>query len=160
MNKRRHATLGLALTKSTYTYIKLNAIDRKIQFNLTFEELDTWIFNQYTTNPHCHYCGVKLVTPVEVYWMDNPEFYGKTKGYKDKNGCVRQRVNRTQIIHPLKVSLDRKNSSLDYTFDNLVLSCKKCNTIKMQYPEDEFLLHCQKIVDYQNSKKSNFVKPL
>lgn len=51
----------------------------------------------------CHYCGRKL-----------------TMGLKEGDG----------IKGSMKLTIDRKNNSLPYSIDNIVLSCRRCNAMK------------------------------
>lgn len=46
------------------------------------------------------------------------------------------------------LTVDRKDSSKGYTLDNCVPACKKCNTMKLDYPVQEFLSHARKIYEH------------
>lgn len=51
------------------------------------------------------------------------------------------------------VGLDRVDSSIGYVFFNVVSCCKKCNFAKHLMNEDEFVAHCEKIVNNFNVRK-------
>jgi hypothetical protein len=91
------------------------AKQRSLIFELTFDQ-----FKDITTK-ECHYCGSEPV--------DSKSFhrYNKTKESVKFNG------------------VDRKDSSLGYTLDNVVPCCTKCNKIKMDLKYNEFLNHIEKI---------------
>jgi len=75
------------------------------------------------------------------------------------------RANRKQIVFSLSVEeftalssgtcvyclapatgIDRKNSKKGYTISNSQSCCSKCNWMKGQLREDDFIEHCQRIV--------------
>jgi hypothetical protein len=90
-------------------------------------ELPYELFKE-TTQKDCYYCG------------KNPEqvLKGKKEWYSDfvYNG------------------IDRFDNSKGYTPTNIVPCCVLCNRFKSSLNIDVFLGHCEKIMQYQNSKKS------
>ena len=48
--------------------------------------------------------------------------------------------------------IDRKNSKKGYTISNSQSCCSKCNWMKGQLREDDFIEHCQRIVSVYHSK--------
>ena len=48
--------------------------------------------------------------------------------------------------------IDRVINDLGYSKENCVPCCAKCNTTKFQMSENEFVNHCRKIIEYQDSK--------
>lgn len=53
---------------------------------------------------------------------------------------------------PTNISIDRKDSSLGYTPDNVQLVCAIVNTMKMEYDLENLVEWCQVIVDFQKGK--------
>lgn len=48
--------------------------------------------------------------------------------------------------------IDRKDSSIGYLLENCVSCCSKCNQIKMDMSETDFLSHVTKIYRYSHDK--------
>lgn len=48
--------------------------------------------------------------------------------------------------------LDRINSAKNYTLDNIVPCCGRCNEMKMHYSQEEFYNHIIKIIKHRNLK--------
>lgn len=46
------------------------------------------------------------------------------------------------------IGIDRLDSELDYNFDNVVPCCAKCNKFKLINPPEEYVKHCEKIVNH------------
>lgn len=44
------------------------------------------------------------------------------------------------------IGIDRKDNSLGYIKENVVMCCEMCNRMKLDYEIDQFILHCNKIV--------------
>jgi hypothetical protein len=55
--------------------------------------------------------------------------------------------------HNHTCSIDRIDSSKDYTIDNIQLVHKDINIMKNKYNQDYFISICQKIVNHNNQKK-------
>lgn len=100
---------------------KHSAKKRNLEFGITQEELRAY------TKQACHYCGAyessstthgngKVVTPET---LENSRYH--------YNG------------------LDRVDSSKGYTPDNVVVCCKRCNWMKNDMTQPDFLSHIQKI---------------
>ena len=49
--------------------------------------------------------------------------------------------------------IDRLNSSKDYTTDNCVPCCKRCNFMKMEMTVEEFVTACRSIVNHFDQKQ-------
>lgn len=49
--------------------------------------------------------------------------------------------------------VDRRQNSVGYEVENCVPCCHKCNWMKNKYTEQEFISHCQTIVEFQNRKR-------
>lgn len=45
------------------------------------------------------------------------------------------------------IGIDRKDNNIGYIKENVVLCCEMCNRMKLNYTLDNFLLHCEKIVN-------------
>lgn len=50
-------------------------------------------------------------------------------------------------------SIDRSDSSLGYTADNIVLCCNRINIMKLDSSKEEFILWCKQVVAYAASLK-------
>jgi hypothetical protein len=46
------------------------------------------------------------------------------------------------------IGIDRVNSKFGYTIDNIVPCCKICNYMKRDLAQDEFLVQCKKIINF------------
>lgn len=51
--------------------------------------------------------------------------------------------------------IDRVNSKIGYTKDNIKPCCRKCNMMKYTHSVNDFLNHVRKINSYQNNAKSS-----
>ena len=76
----------------------------KKKLSLTFEEFVT-----FTSVTKCHYCGVK------IHWYP-------CSRYRDENGKL--------LRHSQAYYLDRKNTDGEYSLNNCVVCCSRCNSIK------------------------------
>lgn len=47
-----------------------------------------------------------------------------------------------------RCGIDRIDSKRGYVMGNLVPCCKKCNLMKREYTQAQFVLHCQRIVEF------------
>ena len=53
-------------------------------------------------------------------------------------------------LHWIKANgIDRLNSIIGYTIENCVPCCEKCNLMKSNYSENEFLDHIERIRNFQ-----------
>lgn len=48
------------------------------------------------------------------------------------------------------IGLDRVDSNLGYTINNVVPCCSMCNFMKLRYAKDQFLSQCERIYKFQN----------
>lgn len=86
----------------------------------------------------CYYCGVKNSNRF------NP--------YLKKDGTTRndQKVSEKRIQETWWSynGLDRLDSSLPHLKSNCIPCCKRCNRMKSNYTEKDFIEHCEKIIKY------------
>lgn len=75
----------------------------------------------------CFYCG--------------GDVSNKYKSYRKTGGTL------------LYNGLDRIDSHLGYTKDNVVTCCRRCNIMKMQYSKDEFIAHIKRLYEHLQLKK-------
>lgn len=88
-----------------------NAEARQIKWDISKQDIQD-VYNQQ--NGLCYYSNIKIATsPI-------------TKEFKKLKG------------NPYLISLDRKDSSQNYTKDNIVLCCQMINLMKKDWPEDVF----------------------
>lgn len=113
--------LQLGLKKYLYRSYKDGAVNRKHKFELTFEEFKNII------SQNCHYCGSE---PQEA-----------TSKMLIKRGNTRMPTIKYNGI-------DRIDPTKDYTIDNCVPCCRKCNYMKHVLQEKEFFEHIKKIYDH------------
>ena len=78
------------------------------------------------TKMRCHYCGVEPST------------------------VIRSKSEHSEYVYN---GLDRVDSSLGYTLDNVVPCCVACNRMKLDYSRDEFMSHIRNICDYTRLAK-------
>ncbi|MFZ2937660.1 MAG: hypothetical protein WA066_03025 [Candidatus Omnitrophota bacterium] len=84
-----------------------------------------------TQTIECHYCGSPII------WV---------KYNTGKNGSA--------------YNLDRKNSNMGYTLENVVVCCKKCNRAKSnQYTHDEWICMATALKGYYKNLISDDVAP-
>jgi len=67
------------------------------------------------------------------------------------------RVTTERIINPYNISVDRIDSSKDYTIDNIQLVCVIVNRMKLFLEDDQFLLLCGAIKEH-NENNSSFIR--
>lgn len=108
-----------------YTRIKTNAEKRNYSWEISREDLEFLLIKQ---NFKCALSGVDIIIA--------------TKATNDKRGQT-------------TISLDRKDSSIGYTIDNIQWVHKRINLMKNKFPDKEFLEWCSIISDYQTSIKSS-----
>ena len=53
-----------------------------------------------------------------------------------------------------RIGLDRIDSLMGYTLDNIVPCCYRCNVAKNNMEVEEFIKHCKRIVDYYDTNAS------
>lgn len=111
-------------TGTFFGRIKKGARDRKLEFALTPQDIDS-LFEQQ--NFKCAYCGIKL----------------KTESLETRP------PGRPPLTNdPQKPSLDRIDSNKGYIIGNVQFVCSQCNYMKLDYSHKEFLDKCIQIVEY------------
>lgn len=90
--------------------LKFRAKKSNISFLLTREEFGEWFLNQPLI---CYYCGKSVNFGGEDY------------------------TNGNSMNH---LTIDRKNSLLGYNINNIVIACRKCNTIKGDWFSEEEMI--------------------
>jgi len=116
---------GSSGLNSLYRRYITNAKRRNIDFNLTIEEFKEII------NKNCYYCNLE------------PHLSKLSITGNSTNG---------QFFHN---GIDRKDGNKDYTIDNIVTCCKKCNYSKHISNEQEFISQIERI--YLNLKQKGLV---
>lgn len=111
--------LGVGAFNALLFSYKLGAKERGYSFELTKEQF------KELTKQNCHYCGQEPV----LAW-----------------GRKAKQCNNGEYIYN---GIDRMDSSLGYTLENCVASCKHCNRIKHATKYDDFLNHIKKIYKYR-----------
>ena len=96
--------------------------------NISFEEFYT------LSQQNCFYCGIKPFTTYNV--SDKLTSQYRDSEYQLKEG------NFTYN------GLDRIDSTLIHTLDNVVPCCIRCNVGKMRRTTDEFFAHAKRIYDH------------
>lgn len=78
-----------------------------------------------------------------------------------KKNCFYCGVEPQQVLNPRRQSqlpyiyngVDRRNNANGYILANAVPCCGKCNSFKSSHSVQDFLEHCERIINFQNSKK-------
>lgn len=78
------------------------------------------------------------------------ELYNKQDGKCYYSGIPMERVPK--IDNYYNVSIDRIDSNVGYTRNNIVLCCDSINTMKNSMPKEFFIELCRKIVSHQERK--------
>ncbi len=110
------------ISGSFFGHIRKSAGKRNLSFEITKEQV--WDLYQHQ-NGKCVYSGEDLI-------------FAKNN-FDDSHGGS-------------TASLDRKNSKLFYTHDNLAICHKDINVMKWGLSEEEFLFLCKKIYNHRNLK--------
>lgn len=111
------------ISSSSFAQLQRHAKNRNIKVNITME--DMW--NQYIKqNKTCALTGLPLII---------------------------KQSQRTHSIDEANASLDRIDSSKDYTPDNIQWIHKDINFMKNNFSENEFLQYCKLIYEFKNLQK-------
>lgn len=110
------------ITKTYYHTLKSKATERQLSFSISREELWDLFLKQ---DKKCALSGVDLAFSNTCYNKD--------------------RLTRT-------ASLDRIDSNLGYTLDNVQWIHKRLNTMKMHFNNNEFINFCRLIVQKRNKE--------
>ena len=114
--------------KAYYNRCKQTAKHRKIDFNLSLEEVIL------LTKQKCYYCGI--------------DPYNKYNVYISKNGNHRSETKHSKDAWIVINGIDRINSDEDYEIGNVVSCCTKCNFAKNEMTQKEFFKWVRRI--YEN----------
>ncbi|NJO48200.1 MAG: hypothetical protein HC840_00630 [Leptolyngbyaceae cyanobacterium RM2_2_4] len=119
---------GASSYNSAYHRYRSGAKSRELDFNIEFDKFVELV------SMNCHYCGSEPL-PFNGYGIS-------------------QRVNeKTRQRAWIKINgLDRIDSSLSYTENNVVTCCTRCNLAKMEYSKEDFIAHAIKIAEFQKNK--------
>lgn len=112
-------------TSALYNIYKGHYKNGAVSRGLTWELTDDQFINIISKN--CHYCGAE---PIEIQSL--------------------KRYNKTALPF-MANGIDRVDPNKDYTIDNCVPCCIKCNRMKLNYSYKEFLSHINKIYNFQKS---------
>jgi 5-methylcytosine-specific restriction endonuclease McrA len=96
--------LYMILPHMIYFFIKRNAKNRNIKFNITKEDFINWYNKQ---DKICYYCE-RTLTKIQSDKKEKEQYKGR-------------------------LSIDRKDNNKGYEIDNIVLACGRCNIIKGDY---------------------------
>ena len=113
-------TPGESSSRNLYKCYEKKCRKLKREFNITLE------YFRMITKMNCYYC--------EVEPGNRHKTISKDKEWEEIN---------TYIYN----GLDRIDSNLGYTEENVVPCCKICNTAKMDYPQDQFIEWLKRIAN-------------
>jgi hypothetical protein len=113
--------------KYVFKSIKHGAKSRNLDFMIEFDD-----FLRVAKSP-CAYCG-------DVDTKNKWSYVGESS-----SSSFLESVNNRNLYDLRINGLDRVNSSLGYTVNNVVSCCASCNRAKMDLSLDEFLLKIKKI---------------
>lgn len=125
-------THQMGIRNGLFIEYKSNARNRGIDFDLSFEE-----FNSLISSP-CHYCGTEP-SVLNGGHMAN-------RRHKDQPNLYTN-------------GIDRIDSSKEYSVENCVPCCKKCNMMKNVYSMTDFIDQVHKISNFQKLKESSTTIP-
>lgn len=116
--------------KGAILNMKNSAIKRRVQFNLTEENLNKWWHN---SKNKCFYCGSTVEDFITI------KEYIINYGGSDLTINRYKRFFDKDIYKKIKdMTIDRKDNSKGYEIDNIVKSCWICNSLKSDfYTENE-----------------------
>jgi hypothetical protein len=117
-----------------YTRCKNGADKRSIPFLLTFEQFKDLVKH------NCFYCG-ELPRQFNIYISNT--------GIQKHFGVLPETMERAWVRAS---TVDRTDSKLPYVVENCVPCCLSCNYSKNDKTVEEFIIHSQKIVDFQKKK--------
>jgi len=112
---------GVAALNRLFYYYKKDAKRKGRKFELTREQFER------LTKLNCFYCG-SLPSSSMLYEV------------------IEKKLNGDYIYN----GIDRIDNNKDYTIDNVVACCKKCNFMKGKMEINEFITHVEKIAKRQN----------
>jgi hypothetical protein len=112
---------NLGAIRLVYRHYKANAKKRNINFFLSIEEFQKFIFNT------CYYCGSAPKAS---------KFTTSQKNRKDKELSYN--------------GIDRVNNNIGYISDNCVTCCKICNSAKSDLSIEEFESWIAKLMEFRN----------
>ena len=117
MNKKQYLREYCMTPYGIYSHLKYTSKRRHIALLFTKEEFKEWYLKQ---EQKCYYCKRTLI---------------------EINNDIRERQNVK-----FRLSLDRIDSKKEYSLDNIVLSCYRCNHVKSEYFTVEEMLKIGKIL--------------
>jgi hypothetical protein len=118
-----------------YKSIKSNAKSRRLNFEISYDDFLS------ISSKECFYCGQ----------IDKRNKWSYV-GYSSKSSFIESVTNR-ELYDSMINGLDRLDSSLGYTMDNVVSCCGTCNRAKMDLKLDDFLSHIKKIYKWKIEKE-------
>lgn len=118
--------MGNAALNALYRNCKRGAERRNLVFELGCDDYE------YIISLNCIYCGEQPKEVVKSYYCGK---YGSLKVYK-----------------VMANGIDRVDNSQGYTVENCEPCCYRCNSMKSNLSENEFLQHAAKIVAYRGLK--------
>ena len=96
---------------------------------------------------------------IEISIDDLKEIYSKQNGLCALSGIkmthetYKDRTDTSEhILNRMNISIDRKDSNLGYTKDNIQLVGAIINRIKTDLPDNEFINLCKIVTEYNKSK--------
>jgi len=135
-------------TDGCQTYCKICQKENTNKYISTFSGYMHCLYNDLKQN------AKKRNIEVFVTIEDICELYEKQNGLcaitKDKMTHIRQESGSGRgKRYFTNISVDRIDSSKNYTLDNIHLVCSIINTIKWDIPLDEFVKYCRKVAQYE-----------
>jgi hypothetical protein len=122
---KRWATSFEGFFQKTFSSIKRNAVERKIQVDITIDDIK-YLWN--IQNGGCALTGKKMT--MEAY----------SKRGKNQN-----------IINQCNMSVDRIDSDKHYTKDNIQLVCAMANRMKMDLANEDFIQWSREVVAHADA---------
>lgn len=121
--------------KCVYRSIKSGAKSRGLNFEISYDDFLS------ISSKECFYCG-------QMDKRNKWAYIGSAA-----NSSFLESVNNRELYDSMINGLDRLDSSLGYTMDNVVSCCGTCNRAKMDLKLDYFLSHIKKIYKWKIEKE-------
>jgi hypothetical protein len=121
--------------KYVFKGIKSGAKTRGLNFEISYDDFLS------ISCKECFYCG-------EINKRNKWAYVGSAA-----NSSFIESVQNRELYNSMINGLDRLDSSLGYTMDNIVSCCGICNRAKMDLKLDDFLSHIKKIYKWKIEKE-------
>lgn len=150
--------------KLTRERLTKNDTHRKRYKDMTEDDRKTYIRYKSEMNQIRFKTKPELLAKKKLYDKTDKAIYNRYKSDCNRRGRLIRNITMELSFEQFKVlinsscsycgsenarGVDRIDSSKNYSVENSVPCCKKCNKMKMNSSKESFLNHVRKIVDFQ-----------